>query len=96
MISRRVTAEDRVVGLEHGADDYIAKPFHMREVVLRVCRALDRYGPAEALPGATTNSGESERYRIEAGVLDVSRRELKSAGGALHLIKHVLCDSIGL
>lgn len=34
---------DRVTGLENGADDYIVKPFDMREVVLRLNRLLDRY-----------------------------------------------------
>lgn len=34
---------DRVRGLDHGADDYITKPFHIREVVLRIRNTLDRY-----------------------------------------------------
>ncbi|MCA0995752.1 response regulator transcription factor [Alloyangia pacifica] len=44
MISGRTGAYDRIRGLESGADDYIAKPFHIREVVLRVRRTLELYG----------------------------------------------------
>ena len=44
MLSGAVTPADRVSGLELGADDYLAKPFHFRELVLRV-RALARRQP---------------------------------------------------
>jgi DNA-binding response OmpR family regulator len=44
MMSGAATPEDRVSGLELGADDYLAKPFHLRELVLRV-RALARRQP---------------------------------------------------
>jgi DNA-binding response OmpR family regulator len=37
---------DRVRGLELGADDYVVKPFHIREVVLRIRRILDKYRSA--------------------------------------------------
>ncbi len=52
MISGKGDTIDRVVGLELGADDYIAKPFHMREVVARIRAVLRRYcaGAAEAPP----------------------------------------------
>jgi len=42
---------DRVRGLEHGADDYIVKPFHIREVVLRIRNVLDRYRTAITAAG---------------------------------------------
>ena len=46
MITGKGDTIDRVVGLELGADDYIAKPFHVREVVARVRAVLRRYeGP---------------------------------------------------
>jgi len=44
---------DRVVGLEHGADDYVVKPFSPREVTLRVSRILARTGPTGGFPGGT-------------------------------------------
>jgi DNA-binding response OmpR family regulator len=42
MLTARSAAEDRVHGLEMGADDYMIKPFHLRELLLRVERMLER------------------------------------------------------
>jgi DNA-binding response OmpR family regulator len=42
MLTARSAAEDRIHGLELGADDYIVKPFHLRELLLRVERMLKR------------------------------------------------------
>jgi two-component system alkaline phosphatase synthesis response regulator PhoP len=42
MLTARSAAEDRIHGLELGADDYITKPFHLRELLLRVDRMLKR------------------------------------------------------
>ncbi len=77
MITGKGDTIDRVVGLELGADDYIAKPFHVREVLARIRAVLRRYAhepqPAEAIAGAS-----SERYEFEGWVLDIARRELKA------------------
>lgn len=43
MITGKGHPVDRVSGLDHGADDYIVKPFHIREVILRIRNTLDRY-----------------------------------------------------
>ena len=43
MITGRSEPIDRVKGLEHGADDYVSKPFHLAEVVLRIRNVLRRY-----------------------------------------------------
>ncbi len=42
MLTARSTQQDRVHGLEVGADDYLVKPFHLRELLLRVQRMLER------------------------------------------------------
>jgi len=42
MLTARSAAEDRIHGLELGADDYIIKPFHLRELLLRVKRMIER------------------------------------------------------
>jgi DNA-binding response OmpR family regulator len=46
MLTARSTEEDRIRGLELGADDYVTKPFSPRELVLRVQAILRRGGPA--------------------------------------------------
>ena len=43
MIADHGDAYDRLTGLESGADDYVFKPLHLKEVVLRIRRILDRY-----------------------------------------------------
>jgi DNA-binding response OmpR family regulator len=42
MLTSRSTEQDRIHGLELGADDYIVKPFHLRELLLRVDRMVER------------------------------------------------------
>src|SRR3954470_1822423 len=46
MLTARTSEDDRVAGLEHGADDYVTKPFSLRELSARV-RAVLRRGAAE-------------------------------------------------
>ena len=47
MLTGKGDAIDRVVGLEVGADDYLAKPFELRELVARVRAVLRRLQPVE-------------------------------------------------
>src|SRR6201989_2209095 len=56
MLTARAAEEDRIRGLELGADDYVTKPFSPRELVLRVQAILRRGGPA-ASPGLATYRG---------------------------------------
>ena len=50
MLTARVEEQDRLIGLELGADDYIVKPFSPREVVARVRTVLRRASPAPSTP----------------------------------------------
>jgi two-component system, OmpR family, response regulator len=76
MITARRDPVDRVIGLEHGADDYIVKPFHIREVLLRITSVLRRYElEDQAAVPAGGPAMAPERYEFETGVLDVTRRE---------------------
>ncbi len=59
MVTAKGQEADRLAGLESGADDYIVKPFSMRELVLRVRAVLRRAEPVEAL-----QSGRLERGPI--------------------------------
>jgi two-component system phosphate regulon response regulator OmpR len=83
MVTGRADMVDTVVGLEVGADDYIAKPFHLREVLARiksVLRRLQPARPAEASPMLET--GSSEVIRFDGWSLDIARRELTAPAGA--------------
>ena len=51
MITARGEEIDRVVGLELGADDYVSKPFSLRELMARIKAVLRRVGPGEAVAG---------------------------------------------
>ena len=82
MISGKGDMIDRVVGLELGADDYIAKPFHMREVLARVRAVLRRYAPTEPAP-VQQQAEKSERYEFDGWTLDIARRELKTPEGEI-------------
>jgi two-component system phosphate regulon response regulator OmpR len=74
---------DRVVGLELGADDYIAKPFDPRELLARVksvLRRLQARSPSEPASAAVPANGARRRFgRCE---LDVEARRLFEIGGA--------------
>jgi DNA-binding response OmpR family regulator len=79
MLTARGDEDDRVVGLELGADDYIAKPFSPRELTLRVKAVLRRAAGAVPPPGGTAH--------LEAGdlAIDVGAREALRAGTELSL-----------
>jgi DNA-binding response OmpR family regulator len=82
MITALTEPLDRVAGLEHGADDYIVKPFHSREVLLRIQSVLKRYtGHADTSEAAPARSPAEERYHCEAGVAEVNRRRLTAPAG---------------
>jgi len=51
MVTARTDEIDRLLGLEIGADDYICKPYSLREVVARIKAVLRRYDPQVALTG---------------------------------------------
>lgn len=61
MLSAKATEVDRIVGLEAGADDYLAKPFHVRELRARLQAVLRRRPPLEP-PGAPSRSAEVIRF----------------------------------
>jgi DNA-binding response OmpR family regulator len=81
MITGKGDTIDRVVGLELGADDYITKPFQLREVVARVRAVLRRYGAPEQT-AAQSPTGH-ERYGFDGMVLDLTSRELSASAGKL-------------
>lgn len=79
MVSARGEELDRVLGLELGADDYVAKPFGQKELLARV-RAVLRRG--QASPVAPTGRQRKEIINFAGWSLDLRRRELYDPTGA--------------
>ena len=79
MLTARAEAEDRVRGLEAGADDYLAKPYEPRELLLRIASILRR-----AAPRPTSGGGDRlVRFGVFAFALD--RGELRQGEEAVRL-----------
>ncbi len=72
-LTARGEAEDRVKGLETGADDYLSKPFNTKELLLRVANILNRGGPS------VEPSGQS-RIEIAGVVIDEELHQLTVDG----------------
>jgi DNA-binding response OmpR family regulator len=77
MLTARGEDVDRIVGLEIGADDYLAKPFNPRELAARIRAILRRY---EARPAAPAG-----RIEVNGIVLDPANREVYSGGKPIEL-----------
>ena len=73
---------DRVAGLEAGADDYIAKPFHLREVLARI-RTVLRRGRATTQASLTGSGEVGETLIFQAWRFDLVRRELSRPTGEI-------------
>ncbi|HEY0556941.1 MAG TPA: response regulator transcription factor [Thermoanaerobaculia bacterium] len=73
LLTARTTEEDRLRGLDLGADDYVSKPFSPRELVARVRAVLRRSAPREPAAG-------SQPLRFRGLVLDPARRAVEAAG----------------
>lgn len=79
MLTARAAETDRIVGLEMGADDYIAKPFSPREVVARVGAVLRRGRQWEAPDGTPPN------LKFEGLEIDMAAREVSVEGRPVSL-----------
>ncbi len=81
MLTAKSSEFDRVLGLEMGADDYLVKPFSMRELVARVkaiLRRVDKLGQA-------ATAGRSKAIACGALSLDAERREVRLGERAVDL-----------
>ncbi len=93
MLTARDEKESRIMGLEIGADDYLAKPFEPRELSLRVANILKRARPPRAAPAPSVRFGPF--------VFHMARGELRRGEEAIRLTERecemlrVLAASVG-
>src|SRR5438270_12580687 len=76
MLTAKAAEQDRIHGLELGADDYVTKPFSPRELVLRAKKLLQRAN-SQANPAETVTAGEL--------VIDPARHEVRLSGKDINL-----------
>ncbi|MCL5256952.1 MAG: response regulator transcription factor, partial [Chloroflexi bacterium] len=74
---------DKVLGLELGADDYMTKPFSMRELMARVRALLRRVQMHQAVSGKPET--ETQVLQVRDLALDVARHEVKVGGNPVSL-----------
>jgi DNA-binding response OmpR family regulator len=74
---------DRIVGLEIGADDYLVKPYELRELLARIKSVLRRVKAAPATPGQAAAPAAPEGRNLKFGslLLDLDARRLTDASG---------------
>ncbi|WP_293789253.1 response regulator transcription factor [uncultured Pedobacter sp.] len=77
MLTAMGTIDDRVIGLEAGADDYLVKPFHLRELLARVTALLRRQPPIE--------TKTAHKLYFEDLILDTYSKEVSRAGKPVEL-----------
>lgn len=82
-VSARGSEEDRVLGLELGADDYLAKPFSTRELAARVSAVLRRGGGSETGIDSGTDGRAPDLIRFDGWQVSLARRELRSPSGTI-------------
>ena len=80
MLTVRDSEDDKVHALESGADDYITKPFQVRELTARLRAAIRRYHAPEAPTEMTISIGDI--------TLDPIRRQVEKSGTKLYLTPH--------
>jgi DNA-binding response OmpR family regulator len=78
MLTARGDETDRVLGLDLGADDYVAKPFSLRELLARVRALLRRTQPAREL---------LDELRVNDVAVDFRSYEAKKGGGRLEMTR---------
>jgi DNA-binding response OmpR family regulator len=88
VVSARSTEDDRVMGLEIGADDYIAKPFSLRELAARVRAALRR--PVANADVTQVYRGEHLTADFEAVAVEVDRHPVRLTRREFELLRFLV------
>src|SRR5215467_11650198 len=99
ILTARREEADKVVGLESGADDYLTKPFGVRELVARARALLRRPRQAD---GARAEAAADAVVRIHGFEIDTPRRRVRLNGGDIELtdqefrLLHLLATHAGI
>jgi two-component system phosphate regulon response regulator OmpR len=86
LLTARGTSQDRIAGLEQGADDYLPKPFEPRELVLRIQTILRRAQRPEAGQKPILKLGEC-RFDLERGELTRAGKPVRLTSTELQLLR---------
>ncbi len=83
IVTGRGDAVDKIVGLEVGADDYVTKPFDLRELLARIKAVLRRLAPAEPVAAAPAAGLEaaSEKLSFAGWQVDIAARRVCNPSG---------------
>jgi len=96
-LTARDTENDRITGFNLGADDYLAKPFSVRELIARVKAILRRSAPArmtmETVAGSFTLDTENNLIFSEGKPLDLTRKEYDILSLLIHAQKDEISQS---
>lgn len=86
MLTATASPIDRVVGLELGADDYVAKPCELRELMARIRSVLRRSAPAKTTPpeGSAARAARDRLVRFGTKWLDLEAQALRDDDGNEH------------
>jgi two-component system alkaline phosphatase synthesis response regulator PhoP len=107
VLTARREESDKVLGLESGADDYLTKPFSVREFVARVHALVRRAGPrrtsdAAAEPAGTADAAAMRVLHVRDLEIDPARRRVRASGVEIDLtaqefsLLHVLASHPGI
>jgi len=89
MLTARSSEDDRIAGLDLGADDYITKPFSLRELTARV-RAVLRRSRSEPVPAATVYQGRHLRADFDAVAVSVGGQSVRLTRREFELLRHLV------
>jgi len=88
LVTGRTDSIDKIVGLEMGADDYVTKPFELRELLVRVKNLLWRISAARNSSGSDSAAKQDDNVvRFGEWTFDVQRRALSRNGEPVKLTK---------
>lgn len=93
MLTAKVDENDKVKGLDAGADDYITKPFSVSEMLARIRAVLRRRAPEQAVPNVTvgelTLDGATYRVSFQGEQLKIGPTEFKLLSYLMHHAERV-------